>query len=302
MGEVWDFEYHKNHFLTWSDDPFQVNYARCVTEPLDFRSECVQAVKNLCRTASGPIGVLFSGGVDSELICRSFRDAGAAFTALIIQFGDSLNRHEVDFATAMCQRVGWKHEIIHFDIENWFNNELYALAEEYGITHPELAVHMRMLELASEAGYTPIDGRGDINLINLDGRIVWKESRESVMVTRFLSSRGIEACPRFFKYSAELVYSWLTDPMMQRWIALNVPLKMRESHDFKMMIYSQYWENLEPRVKYTGFEYMLKTYRVHRDRIRDRLPKPPVFIFDYKQTVEQMRFLSAPEPLQFANV
>lgn len=300
MGNVRPLEHYEGGHLKWSfsgkiwrdtsEDRFDIHYGRCKSLFVsDFRSECVKTAKYIGQNTQLPIAVLFSGGVDSEIICRSFSDGAIPFTALIIQFSDGLNLHDVTTAIETSKLNKWNFKIVELDILKWLENEMPKLAERYGIIHPEYAVHMKMMELASQYGFYPIDGRGDISLRHDNGRFFWNETEESLMPTKFMVENGMEGCPRFFKYSPGLIYSWLTDVMMKRWIRYCVPLRMAESHDFKTIIYSQYWEDLVPRIKYTGFEKILKTYRIHRDRLQRKNIVSQKKVMIYDEVLEAIR-------------
>ena len=84
---------YKNHFKfgynsDWynlrqsEEDIWHIKYGRCERDPLDFRSECVNAAKLIRESTNLPIYVCFSGGVDSEIVVRSFMEANITTTCL----------------------------------------------------------------------------------------------------------------------------------------------------------------------------------------------------------------------------
>lgn len=298
MIELYTQEFYKNFHLTWDfsgkpwreslDDKFNISYGKCTRRPQDFRSEVVNTVKYLKEIATMPLAVLYSGGVDSELVCRALHDAGIDFTAITFVYNNDLNVHESKFAEAACKKYKWKQVTVNFDLIKWFQEDMHPMAEKYRIKYPEVSVHTKMLSIVNEMGYFPIDCRGDINLINENNEIVWYETEESLVPTKYLQENGMEGCPRFFKYSPELIYSWLTNDMVLRWKRYNIPLKMPQLHNFKTIVYHDSWPDLPPREKYTGYEFALKEYRIQRDKLNQHKFINAKVRMEYDQVVNYM--------------
>ena len=72
------FGYNGAWFNERSEDRDQwiVSYGRCSREPEDWRSECLETARLIQSSTSKPINVLFSGGIDSEVVLQSFMFAG----------------------------------------------------------------------------------------------------------------------------------------------------------------------------------------------------------------------------------
>src|SRR5687768_12507692 len=70
---------------------FQVTFGKSVGTPGSFRDECVRAARLIGESTKEPIVVALSGGVDSEVIARSFLEAEIPFKAVIVRFTGDVN-------------------------------------------------------------------------------------------------------------------------------------------------------------------------------------------------------------------
>lgn len=265
-----ELELFKQNHITWVMDhnEFNISYGKAQSKVLDFRSECVEQCKYIGHLATRPIAVLYSGGLDSEIICRSMHDAGVPFTALIFQDVNLLNSHETVYALEEAKKRNWRHRVIEFDLLHWLNEDVVALAEKLKISEPELCIYILRLKHAFELGFYPIDGRGDICLNVSAGEIVFSECEQSLKAVVYMNRLGIECCPKFFKFSPEIILSWLLDPMMVRWVNYHEAINLQSTKYYKAMIHVNNWHDLRSRKKYTGFENILREYRMLRDQLR----------------------------------
>lgn len=263
-------ELFKENHLSWvlNEKEFSVSYGRVQRKVLDFRSECVEQCRYIGNIASKPIAVLYSGGLDSEVICRSFTDAGIPFTALIYEDINSLNTHETMYAIEEAKKRQWSYRVIKFDLFRWLGEDVTPLAEELKISEPELCIYLLRLKSAFELGFYPVDGRGDICLNAIEGDIVFNECEQSLKTLLYIRKWGIDCCPKFFKFSPEIILSWLEEPMMLRWVRYHEALHLQSTKYYKAMIHINNWHDLRSRKKYTGFENLLREYRILRDQLR----------------------------------
>ena len=66
--------------------------------------ECLNNAKAIRNTVSGRIAVLYSGGIDSEIVVQSFYESKIPIDIYIIRFNNNLNLHDIEWATKFCGR------------------------------------------------------------------------------------------------------------------------------------------------------------------------------------------------------
>lgn len=83
--------------------------------------------KAVADSIIGPLNVLLSGGVDSEVIIRVNRDLGIKQNVYTFRFENDLNIRDVESAIDICKNLNIPLKIIDFDVSKFFENdaELY---------------------------------------------------------------------------------------------------------------------------------------------------------------------------------
>ena len=103
---------HDDHFqFGWGDGMFNFNdrqgefwvkFGRAKYQPVSFRQECVRAAGLIAQHAAKPILICYSGGIDSEIVVRSFQESGADFEVVIMKLkydnDDHTNKHDTKYA------------------------------------------------------------------------------------------------------------------------------------------------------------------------------------------------------------
>ena len=68
------------------EDCFFIDFQACSRKPLPFRQECAATARYIADTTKEPLIVLMSGGIDSEIVVRSFLEAEASFKVVFFFF------------------------------------------------------------------------------------------------------------------------------------------------------------------------------------------------------------------------
>jgi len=244
------FGYNNNYFnqRTSHDDIWNVKYGRCEKFPLDFRSECVRAAKLIRKSTTKDIYVLLSGGVDSEIVARSFIEADIPITCLIARFNEDMNEHDISYAFDFCIEYNQIYEVMDIDIFDFWQNQLYQYAEISKCISPQLLLPMWLSDQVD--GYTII-GAGECYMVqNSDCEFeLWEKEKISSWYRHYMLNDK-EGCPGFFQYTPELMLSFIYE------IQNNIQHKGEGYSTYyeKNKIYHRYWEDLKERNIYTGFE------------------------------------------------
>lgn len=276
-GQFFPFEDRQN-----KDDLWSVYYGRSRRMPLSFRAECSETARIIQQNTELPITVLFSGGVDSEVVVRAFQQAGIHFTAGILRFHNDLNLHDYIWAVLVCEELRIPYKIYELDLLKFWENESYEYAKATSCVTPQLLSTMWLVDQVE--GYAVI-GSGEHYLRKraadfsfdhpygiktrepgLYPRTTWDliEKEKIAAWYRHFIVRGRDGCPGFFQYTPELMLSWLVDPMGLdltndridgRWDSMGTKLKFYQQH-----------YNLKERTKYSGFEKVLDAdYRLRKE-------------------------------------
>jgi hypothetical protein len=277
-GRLLEFQLsHKNHFRfgyngRWfverraPEDEWCIAYGRCERPVLDWRAECVATARLIRDSTSYDLWVLFSGGIDSEVVLQSFLFAGIRVRAAITCFKNDLNRHDVRYAVKFCETHQISYCLLNIDVEKFFaSGECLDFADRTKCVQPQLLHTMWAMDKVD--GY-PILGSGECYLVkrlaqtegsiapgaDLDGWDMFEKERIAAWY-RHLIARGREGCAGFFQYTPEIMLAFLLDPTISD-LCRNRLGGETDTMGVKPTVYRKYFL-LEPRKKYHGFENVL---------------------------------------------
>lgn len=250
---------HENHFKYFYDQVpfgfrkspqqiFSVSYGR-PSKALNFLEACEVQSRLLYSKASHRIGVLLSGGVDSEVVLQSFVRQGLPVKAYIGKMHKDYNIHDMSYAVVACEKMLVPYQIIDYDFEKMMDEKGQQYAEVSQCFSPQLIAVMYLMDQISE--YVVVGG-GDCVLVPAEGGEWFLRERERVTSWyKFLQSRHRESCVGFFQYTPEVIHAYMQDPLVQKNIRSNNAYE--NSSDFKLEFYQQYFDLIK-RKKMTGFE------------------------------------------------
>lgn len=259
-------------FRTTPEQNWWVKYGRCRRRPLPFRDECMQTARTIRAKVTGDIWILFSGGVDSETVLRSFLETGISVKIAVARYKDQINLHDISWAVLTCNELGVPFQFFDLDLLKFWRGEALSYAEISQCFSPQLLVTMWLSDQIS--GY-PVLGSGECLFrreqaaaVDLTGKTQSQSQSQSrsrdnknwfliekeriASWYRFFLARKREACPGFFQYTPEIMLSYLRDPLVQKLVNDHFG-DTQSSEEVKLRIYQQHFD-LKTRPKYTGFE------------------------------------------------
>jgi hypothetical protein len=259
---------HRNYFKigyngTWfnlrtkEDDVFCAEYGRCEREPADFRQECINAARLIGTRHPRPT-VMFSGGIDSEVVVRSFHAAHVPFDVAILRFKNDLNIHDISWAVVTCETLGVPYRLFDLDLEAFvLGGDADHYAHMTRVPTLEIATVMWLTDQLDFA----VGGMGDPYFTKGTGTPgeVKPDDLWALNEWEWLSGRyryflvaGKQGVPGFFNYTPELVYSFVTEHDNLLVVTDQMPTLVN-SRAVKHGIFARHFD-LMPRPKYTGYE------------------------------------------------
>jgi hypothetical protein len=156
------------------------------------------------RRQTKEVEVLFSGGLDSELVlyaCMINHTPIRAITMRLLIDGIPVNVYDLYYSEKFCREYNIKQTIVDLDVLRFFENgEHEKYLEPYRITQPHVATHFWLLEQCSGfpvvGGEYPWPWQGD--------RKVFSPIRyEYSQYDRFLADRGIDGIGSMLDHSLD---------------------------------------------------------------------------------------------------
>jgi hypothetical protein len=274
LNNHFKFGYNKNWFVdrVTEDDNWTVQYGQCERPLKDWREECKFAASTIYEKRQGlPIDILFSGGLDSEIMLRSFYEIKVPFNAHFVDY-ETYNRYDRRWAEKVCDSLNIKLNIHTLDIKKfWLSEDCLKIAEISKCVSPQLLTQQWLM---SKVDGLPVLGSGECYTARTDIAIQ-KKLRESGKNTAELGYSDMDwvlverekiatwyrypiklnrpAVPGFFQYTPEMMLSFLDDSFS--WELHNNKRKGKLSNSTsKFNICSKYWPEVKKRIKRSGFE------------------------------------------------
>lgn len=265
---------HKDHFKCgWGqgtfnfddkqDLPYWVQFGRCERKPLVFREECVNSAQLIGKLAEKPILLFLSGGVDSEIMARSFIEASIPFEAVIVRMfynKQSCNEYDIVFALDFVKKYNIKYHIFEYNVNDFVREKYIPYAEKYQTWMPGSLIHVDYVREYCK-DFLCVFGLGDIILYRpqLYGYpetedMLYLQEPQSVTTIHSAIEEGETVVAKFLSYTPEMILSWLLSEDVRTFVKYEKAFPKLSIYEFKPFLYFKYWPEMAPRPKYHGFE------------------------------------------------
>lgn len=260
--------FYKNNWFTYSydsvlfghkDSPsseFTIELTPTVTSVGSYHEELKNNAMRIRDMITGSLDLMFSGGIDSEVILRIYNDLKIPINVYIFKYENDYNYREFNQAIKVCDALGVKHKIIDFNLEKFFENEAHSIWSKVNCNSSGWLPHMKMTEYLDG---TPIIGSGDPYWIRTSKELTTKcpwvfeidEGAKAWTVYHKNIQRNIIS--DWYEYSPEMIISHLNLPLIQKLINDQIPGKL-SSFSSKAILHKEIWPSIDIRPKLVGFE------------------------------------------------
>lgn len=222
-----------------------------------FKQELVKAAKSVMDHYSAKPSILFSGGLDSDIMLRAFLDAGAKPNVYIFRYEKDYNIYDVSYAVTICSMLGVDYKIIDFNLEQFYNKDAEKLSEFAQIDRPRALPYCKFLEIIDGL---PILGASDLTIhrttenYSAKGEWVVRCWEHDIGWSKFIRAINKPAIGEWFKWSPGLVYSYINTKWCKKLVTDSYRGKLGVNST-KIIGYNEAYPDLLLRKKKTGFEY-----------------------------------------------
>ena len=258
LDENFSYGYDGNLYNLRSSNKseFQCYYKQAKYIPISFKEECIKVCEKISDYAES-VGripmVLLSGGLDSEVVVRSFIESGRPFQIVSNRFNNQLNDHEIQYVKKFSIKHNLKIEYIDLDITSLLTSDRYLkMAEISRCPYAEMLPTMDLIDrVYFEMNGVPVLGNGDFYASKIDNAWTYIEFEYILAWMRYVIDKKIAAAINFFQYTPEIVLSMALDPIVHDAIIGDQYPNVRQA---KYAVYRKYWNDIELRTKYNGAE------------------------------------------------
>lgn len=228
-------------------------FQNCTRSPREWKDEIHAAASLIAKQADTPLWLAFSGGIDSEIMCRAFFDQHIAFSTLIVAHRNAANAAEVAFAKQWCWDRGVPHEIVPFDTDTFFK-EVQTFDEQQPSNNIFRFFEAVLLKEIEKRGGTGVIGDGGLLFYAEENKVLLKYSESDFIAHRYSEKKKAAHVPAFFRSTPEVVLSYLHIPLVDAAISdASLFVNDRNCYLFKRFIYQALFPDLAERPKRNMF-------------------------------------------------
>ena len=262
--------FYKDNWFAWTFDDgpeygpkvtptseFNIILRNTITRPVkSYYEELLENGRAIRDTFSGELDLLFSGGIDSEVILRVYLELKIPINVYIFKYENDYNLPEFTQAVKSCEALGVKPRIIDFNLQKFFENEAYEYFNTTYCCGPGWMPHMKMTEYCDGL---PIIGSGETyarrTSRDLTKKYPWviELEEKSHHWAIYHKTIGRPAITDWYEYSPEVTIAYLNLPYVQKLLSDEVQGKLTNISS-KALIHQEYWPDLVDRKKSIGFE------------------------------------------------
>lgn len=200
--------------------------------------------------------ILFSGGVDSEVVLRSYIAIGANPKVYIIRYENDYNIYDVSYAITICSLLNIDYTIIDFNLKKFYENEAERISELAQICRPRALPQCKFIDLVDGL---PILGSSDLTGVRTDDDYSKKGTwlvrcwEHDIGWSKYIRETNRPAIAEWFKWSPGLVIGFIELDWFKK-VTNDEYYGKLGFNSTKLMGYREVYPDLINRKKQTGFE------------------------------------------------
>ena len=240
-----------------SNDTFNTYYGKSSSPVLSFKEEMLKAARSTLDHYPGlRPSVFLSGGVDSEMILKSYIEIGSDPEVFIVRYENDYNLYDVSYAITICSMLGIEYNLIDFNLQKFYETDAERVSVEAQICRPRMLPHLKFTE-------------------NIDGLVIvghsdmaWYRADEDYAVNSHWFVRDYEhdiGCDKYnILHNRPAIYQWFkwSPGLILSFTKLDWFNKLTNDKYYgktginstKILGYREYFPELIERKKQTGFE------------------------------------------------
>lgn len=262
--------FSENNWVTWSyndqpiqgrstsgSDVFHVHH-RPDPKPIGtFLEEGIRAAKSVADHYPGrQFDLFFSGGLDSEIMVRSFFAAGLKPRVHIVRYEDDINIEDVSYAVAIASSLNIDYNIIDMNIKKFFENDAERIAEQAQMDRPRMLPSLMYGDFVDGVS---IFGMGEAlwqrtdNDYTKKGTWQYWEIESDYACDKYNLLHNRESIHLWHRWTPELVLAHTKYNWFNNLINDGYPRRLGNTST-KIIGFREEFPDMIERKKYTGFE------------------------------------------------
>ena len=260
-----------NGWLTWSfnDEPFGLRKSKddvykfnintsTITQPVkSYKEELYNNARLMRDYHTGKFDVLLSGGIDSEVVVRTFKDLSITHDTYIFKYENNINHRDVISAVEIATCLNIPYKIIDFNLEKFFEAEAYDVFQKSGCIRAGRLPHIKFFDYIDNI---PVMGDAEpywSRVLQKDysqiSNWIFPLNEANHNSSIYLQSIGRPNVCDWYEFNPNLIKAFNQLPLIQNLINDRIPGKL-SCWTSRIPIHSEIWPDIKHKHKLTGYE------------------------------------------------
>jgi hypothetical protein len=237
--------------------PLKTFYSRSDSPIGSFKEELHKAAKSTLDHYPGlRPSIFFSGGLDSELILRSYIEIGANPKVFIIRYENDLNIYDVSYAITICTMLKIDYTLVDFNLQKFYENDAEQVAADAQIDRPRMLPHVKFTDCADGLiiiGHSDVRWYRPHDDYNLKATWLAQDFEHDLGCDKYNMLHSRTAIYQWWKWSPGLVLSYTKLKWFKQLVNDEIYGKLG-INSTKILGFREIYPDLIHREKQTGFE------------------------------------------------
>ena len=247
-------EYRKNNYFrpTGTGSIFNIDISPILREPKTYCEELILNAQQIWENKEGKVYILYSGGIDSEVMLEVFLSLKMDFTPVIVDLQPNLNKHDLDYAFKYCKKRNIQPLVISINLVDFAKSDEFLTIADLAETGT--VEYIPTMKAALSLDGTVLCGNEEPYLSPENGLWYYQE-KETWTSWGVLYKKGIlTGTSAFHTWTPESLLAFMLDPTIIELGNNRLPGKLG-SFSSRSAVYGRMFP-LDPRPKFTGWEHI----------------------------------------------
>jgi hypothetical protein len=255
----WSFNDSPYGLRTNNDDIYKlhIDVSKVSTTTGSYKEELYNSAKMMRDSFVGQFDVLLSGGIDSEIVVRTFKDLMIPHNTYIFRYENNINYKDVSSAIEIATSLNIPYKVIDFKLEKFFESEAHDIFQKSGCIRAGRLPHLKFLDYLDNI---PVMGEAEPYWLRVLGGDYGRKSswifplnESNHNASMYLHSLGRDNICDWYEFNPNLIKAFNTLPIIQDLINDRLHGK-RSCWTSRTPIHQQIWPDIKHKHKLTGYE------------------------------------------------
>ncbi|MBK9294001.1 MAG: hypothetical protein IPM57_06080 [Oligoflexia bacterium] len=239
-----------SYFWNFSEE----DYIKSNLNKIDFRNECVRVARKIYKKYGDCIWLCLSGGVDSEIVVRSFIESKLPFKVAILRFNADLNIHDISWAVSFCEANNIEYKLFNLNVCKYFINKYSKYSKELGFDFLS-PTSFWLIQKINKLGGVAVSGAGEPSVTVKHRQLCIVDDVRDYGLDILCKKRKLRYIS-FYRWDKKLFKSFYSDSVTNIYFENHSKGKI-SLFGYKKLLYGKYFAP-KGRVKLHGYEKLVQ--------------------------------------------